>query len=52
MQALQTFISFIQSVDNNYDVHAISNINIAVQILDELFDTHPKTLAKKVDQLL
>jgi len=34
MQALERFITLIQSVDNTYDTSTISDITIAVQILD------------------
>jgi hypothetical protein len=52
MQALESFIGLIRSVDPTYDTATISDLTIAVQILDELLDTHPKTIAKKIDQLL
>lgn len=51
-QGLQLLTKIITEIDDSYDTESITDLEIAIATLDELFEDQSQDVAKKIDKLL
>jgi|688.fasta_scaffold1401853_1 hypothetical protein len=51
-QSLQLLTKIITDIDKSYETESITDLEIAIATLDELFEDQSQDVAKKIDRLL
>jgi hypothetical protein len=51
-QSLQHLTKIITDIDKSYETESITDLEIAIATLDELFEDQSQDVAKKIDRLL
>jgi len=52
VQALQLLTKIIIDIDDTYDTESITDLEIAISTLDELFEDRSQAVAKNIDKIL